>query len=735
MSVSQRRPQANLPGVIMSLGSANRQQKRAVGGKGAAHRSADASSTEVSVNTFTGTLLNPGATPTITRHERTPRPPQPAPDFFGRERELKLIRREIQPEGGVWLYGPGGCGLSTLLRQAAGIAGARLRDGVTYVEGEIEPMHLDDIIQRLFNRFYAVSAPVHVTADMAQQYLGNLQATIVLDHLAIDRAALIDLTDVLVESAVLVAADSAAPDTLLAVQIGSLTRPEAIRLCAAEARIEEAASQVMSKLDHMCAALGDMPLPILLAGRLLQRNAMTLDAIAARLDELVHREVAVGQHQPLAERDTIASADLAQLYDPIELAANLAIAALSPNEQSVLAALTRIGGHDADLAALTATSLLPAEVVEQALDRLIELRLAEYENGRYNVPSVSLLRALDRLLRPGPERSHAAAYFAVAAALRIGDLGWLGRERGNLIAAIETSLAEGLPSQAGAMAQALQPMLVLRGLWGTWGEVVEWAIQAAERRNDDALLAWALHERGTRAGLLGDPQSAGADLTRAYRMRNELSDREGAAATLHNLAYLGLISPHGPSSPGYRWPRWVAASFALVPMLIGLGGLSALIIAADRPPPALGLGFRTLTPTHTPEPTATGTLFPTGTSISTPQSIRMLTAAPTSTPTPTATRTPESQRHALQPLIVAPTSTFLPATSTPEETGAPVEETATSAPEETTELVEETATNTPSEEPTPTEGIVEPSAAPEATPVSLPTEPSATTVVASHEDM
>ena len=38
------------------------------------------------------------------------------------------------------------------------------------------------------------------------------------------------------------------------------------------------------------------------------------------------------------------------------------------------------------------------------------------------------------------------------------------------MAAIETLLAEGQPEQAGALARALEPVLVLRGLWSCWDQ-------------------------------------------------------------------------------------------------------------------------------------------------------------------------------------------------------------------------------------------------------------------------
>ena len=101
----------------------------------------------------------------------------------------------------------------------------------------LEPSEVDDIAQGLFNRFYAGDAAVHVTAEAAQTYLGDLRALFILDRLPLNGDELAELADLLAASAVLIAADGAAPDTLLELPIGGLPRGEAIALCAAEARL------------------------------------------------------------------------------------------------------------------------------------------------------------------------------------------------------------------------------------------------------------------------------------------------------------------------------------------------------------------------------------------------------------------------------------------------------------------------------------------------------------------
>jgi hypothetical protein len=118
----------------------------------------------------------------------------------------------------------------------------------------------------------------------------------------------------------------------------------------------------------------------------------------------------------------------------------------------------------------------------------------------------------------------------------------------------------------------VQPHVVLKGWWETWAKVIILADHSAQQTGDPAMQAWVLHERGTRAGLVGDLATAQADLSQAYERRLRLGDQGGAAATLRNMEHLGLLPP--PPPPGE--PRRPAAGPAPRLLLLAL----PLIIAA-----------------------------------------------------------------------------------------------------------------------------------------------------------
>ena len=150
------------------------------------------------------------------------------------------------------------------------------------------------------------------------------------------------------------------------------------------------------------------------------------------------------------------------------------------------------------------------------------------------------------------------------------------------MAAARTALLEGQLAQAKVLAHVVHPYLVLNGMWGSWSKVIDLSEQVAVQSGDTALRAWALHERGTRAGLLGDLTGASASLTEAHRLRLELGDREGATATLHNLEYLGLVPPLLPP----------ARTLGHLPIVIAAIVVAILLIIAG-----VGIG-RALSPTN-----------------------------------------------------------------------------------------------------------------------------------------
>ena len=598
-------PRADLAGRIITLG-------------GVAGMSGN---TAVSVHSQHGTIVSAAAPPAIARLEAMPRPPRPLRSFLNREREMRALAAELRPRQGAWVRGPLGAGISAVLRQAANSEAAKqLPDGVVLLNSTVDPANLDDAVQEIFERFYRSSLPVKVSADSARSFLGGLRALLILDRLPLPADDLAALADTLAESAVLIAADGPAPDTLLDVTLGALPRTQATSLIGTEAGFEINLSNVML-LDRICAALVDLPLPIQLAGRLLRNEHVTLKQLVTVAEELR------GEPVPLAR------------------AATLSLTALNEAEACVLAAVVRGGTGGMQLDALAATSQIESPALDTALEKLCELRLAEGGNDRYTPTTPALGRVLDRLLKPGKEKSRAAAFFAGAALLKVGNLDWLAAEEDNLAQAAQTLLAEGKGAQAGALLKTMQPAAVLRGRWGQWADLTTWAERAASIARDPALHAWALHERGVRTGLTGDTTQAGKLLAEAARLRSEQGDQAGAAASQHARLHFGFAppivaigKPIGAPQPSYVIAGiGIAAALLLVALWWNMfGGTNASGTTATTPAPAIVVIATTPAASATSAaPTVEATALPS----SAPQPTS--TAQPTFMPQPTATVTPE----------------------------------------------------------------------------------------------
>jgi hypothetical protein len=501
-----------------------------------------------------GAKLNDGPVSAIAVLDTVSIVPRPSRTFYDREDAIALVQDELRSSGGAWLTGPQGCGLTFLLRKIAGIAtAAALPNGTIYLDGMTEPADLDELLRELYNYYHTASAPIAITSQAARAFLSTRRALFVLDRLPLDHDELVILADTLSQSSVLIAAEGAAPETLADIQLRGLPIADAIRLCAGIARIEVTQPEYAALIGRLCDALDGLPLPLVLAGRLLRAQVAPPAQLAAVLDELA------GSGEP-ADRE------------PLALAARLALQALSDDERAILAALART--NSLELSALAAISRRSLAVLEAGLKRLINLGLVSSGNERYQIASPSLRRVLDRLLPSGDQRKRAAAFFAAAA---IGapaiDLAWLSREGRNLLDAIQTLLSTGQAAQAGALAKAVQRGLVLGGQWSTWRQVIDLAGQAAQASGDQSLRAWMLHERGTHAGLLGDKTAAAVDLGEAQRMRLELGDQAGADVSLHNLRYLKLAPPGTSGRSGPERGGWVTPIIASVVVLAAVAAV------------------------------------------------------------------------------------------------------------------------------------------------------------------
>lgn len=510
-----------------------------------------------------GTLVLPGELPALERLPVRTTPPAMIAGFRDRADPLAALAA-LGPGAARWLRGPAGCGLSALLRQSARQI-ALPPDGVVLLDATAEAAgsRADDLLQALAERFYRQSARKLLPVELPS-HLASLRALVLLDHLPpLSADELERIGDALAGCLVLIGGQGSAPATVEELRLPPLPPADALALLSPAAP----APADRAPLEALGAALAPSPLALDLARRLLETGSFTPRHLAAALG--------------------------APLREPLSSVAECALVSLSADERQALAAIVHGCGPNQRLEDLaTATGRAPASL-EQPLEQLGELGLVSGA-GVYQVRTRSLRRALAALLPAREERKAAVLAWASAAAAHAGDQTWLAQHRAHLMEAVAGLRELGDPQRAGALARQLAPALVVTGRWDAWGALLDETIVAAGAGGDEPLRAWALHERGTRAGLTGRPDQAAADLKQAETLREALADRYGAAVSRNNRELLtsllapdprprdeAALEPEGGASPGRPW--W--------PLLLGLtlvaGALLGLWLLV-RPAPGDG---------------------------------------------------------------------------------------------------------------------------------------------------
>jgi hypothetical protein len=132
------------------------------------------------------------------------------------------------------------------------------------------------------------------------------------------------------------------------------------------------------------------------------------------------------------------------------------------------------------------------------------------------------------------------------------------------------------------LARALSRSLALSGAWAAWGSTLDAAVSSAEVEHDTASTAWALHERGTRALMLGVRRDGSRDLKAARSLYTRLGDVGAAELSRHNLteglAALGVGAG--------TIVAWVIAALVVVAALVG--GVAATCAFTDLCGPPSG---------------------------------------------------------------------------------------------------------------------------------------------------
>ncbi|MCC6187567.1 MAG: LysM peptidoglycan-binding domain-containing protein [Anaerolineales bacterium] len=566
------------------------------------------------------TAIRAGAAPAVRARAKSPaHEPAPLPEVLDRQAELRQLSALLQAGGPIELHGPSGFGKTTLLRRLGERAPSRLYpDGAVQLSARALPA--DDVLQRLFAAFYETDPGRMPTAEQIRAALLGKQALVLLDDTALDGEAVAALAEIAPGCTFLLASTERrvwGEDRALAL----LGLPVAVAVELLERELgRELDAGERSTAQTLCYYLQGNPLRIRQAAALLREPGCSLGALqaAARSPEPGIALVRLAlEHLTEAEQSiltTLAAARGAWL--PLK---RLAAAAASADPTPALEALQRRGLVVVD----QARGALPGEAAQAIASQKWDLdRAAE--------------SLCDDLMDAAEGQGWAAAEWAEQIDLVIAMLTW-------------ASAADDWP-RVWRLSRAVEGALARAHCWGTWGRVLQWALQAARRLDLPGGEAWALHQIGTRALCLGQTPAAHEALSRALRLRREQDDRPGTAITRQNLKL--VLAPAAPRAPhggpgaapaALARPLLIAALAAAGILGLGFLGFSgwrlfqAQLVAAPLQAAAL---VPSATPTATSEgaPAASPTSEPALAATNTPAATS--THTPTRTPDPTATTAP-----------------------------------------------------------------------------------------------
>jgi hypothetical protein len=178
----------------------------------------------------------------------------------------------------------------------------------------------------------------------------------------------------------------------------------------------------------------------------------------------------------------------------------------------------------------------------------------------------------------------------------------LALEVGTLLDCLERLDRKGKHKDSLRMARALATLLLLLKRWAGLLQTLRIARRAGQALGDLDAMAWAEHELGSLRLVAGDVKGADRDLREARRIREEIGDRRGLAATTRNMQVLcdrlrsmlqrDELAPKG--SGGKRPPlRYLLAGAAAAAFLFAGGVAAGTIAGGDNKENVAGEGVVT----------------------------------------------------------------------------------------------------------------------------------------------
>ncbi|MDB5069137.1 MAG: hypothetical protein JWM87_248 [Candidatus Eremiobacteraeota bacterium] len=480
--------------------------------------------------------------------------------------ERAQIAALLEADRVVRVAGAPGIGTTTVVRQIAADPPAEaLPDRVLYLDESGGSVR--DLVTRLFQLHTGPETAVKRLDDELRAALGPLRALIVLDGTSLSREELGAFAAFVPKSRVLAAeSGAAAAEDPARVVLQPLGDADAVRLFEDTVR-RPLAGAARDAAVVLCRHAGGIPALIRWVAALAAERRQLLPELAAE----------------------------AGGPGGFERAAHAAFAAFTAEERTVvsLLAATRAAIPPDLLAAMTGAAALDDTLA--TLQRR-EITVADADGQRLVDGIASLLPPEWRTFGDR-ERVISAVCEWIEAGAGPAMSGQGAALAGRVLDAAFTASDWHATVRLGC---AASDAFAVAGRWDAWRSALDHVRTAAGLANDDKHAAWALHQLGVRAFLLGQTDARPL-LEEAFALRQSLGDAQGAAATNALLAH--VAGPGGePDAPFDVEPDqpaptlWQKLAPYRLPALIALAVILALLLIpkmfhgskapAPRRPPA-----------------------------------------------------------------------------------------------------------------------------------------------------